>query len=102
MQNSASPKGRTGFIIAIAAIIVFAGISVYNYRKYKTQTIKTTDKHEMIPVNVALSERRYFNWMLEQTGDIRPLLEVDIYPRISGEIIRELYVEKVQNNRIEN
>ena len=94
MENKTVKKGKTGTIIALTAILIFVGFAVFNYVKYKAQKkgeIKTTEK---IPVQVAESKVMNLKSILEQTGDIRPRIEVDVYPKVGGKIIEGLLVEK--------
>lgn len=93
-ENKRLKKGKIGTIIALTAILIFVGFAVFNYVKYKAQKkgeIKTTEK---IPVQVAESKVINLKLILEQTGDIRPRIEVDVYPKVGGKIIEGLLVEK--------
>ena len=94
MENKTVKKGKTGAIIALTAILIFGGFTVFNYVKYKAQKkgeIKTTEK---IPVQVAESKVMNLKSILEQIGDIRSVIEVDVYPKVPGKIIEKLLVEK--------
>ena len=94
MEKHTQSRGKLGFIIAIVAIFVFSGITIYNYRKYKIQKREEITKEDIIPVAVALSEKSHLNRILEQTGNIRPSLEVNVTPKVNGRIIEKIYVEK--------
>ena len=94
MNEKKTHKGKTGLVIAVAAILVFSGITAYNYWKLKTKEKEVSEREEAIPVETAPVEMRRFDWTLEQTGNIRPLLEVSVNPKVGGEIIREIHVEK--------
>ena len=94
MKNKIVKKGKKGTVIALAAILIFAGFAVFNYVKYKAQKkgeIKTTEK---IPVQIAEARSMHLKSILEQTGDIRSVIEVDVYPKVPGKIIEKLLVEK--------
>ncbi len=94
MENKTVKKGKTGTIIAAIVILTFAGFAGFNYIRFKTQKKVEVRTEEKIPVEVAESKVMNLKWILEQTGDIRPMVEVDVYPKVSGEIIEKLIVEK--------
>ena len=94
MENKTVKKGKTGTIIALTAILIFGGFAVYNYVKFKVQKKAEIKTMENIPVQVAESKIMNLKSILEQTGDIRPIIEVDVYPKAGGKIIEKLLVEK--------
>ncbi|MDL1968682.1 MAG: biotin/lipoyl-binding protein, partial [Deltaproteobacteria bacterium] len=94
MENKTLKKGKTGTIIALTAILIFGGFAVYNYVKFKVQEKAEIKTMEKIPVQIAESKIMNLKSILEQTGDIRPMIEVDVYPKVSGKIIEKLLVEK--------
>ena len=94
MTKETGSKGKTGLIIAIVAILIFGGITAYNYRKFTTQKAEEVIREERVPVEVALVEKRPLAWILDQTGDIRPMVQVNVYPKIAGRIIERLLVER--------
>ncbi|MDY6972065.1 MAG: efflux RND transporter periplasmic adaptor subunit, partial [Thermodesulfobacteriota bacterium] len=51
-------------------------------------------REQVVPVEVVISTKRHLDWTLEQTGDIRSLQEVDVYPKVPGKIIEKIVVEK--------
>ena len=94
MKDNAASKGKIVLAIALIAIFAFGGITIYNYWKFKTQKKEEAKKVEIVPVETALVEIKKLDWLLEQTGDIRPLLEVKIHPKVSGEVLEKILVEK--------
>ncbi len=94
MENKTVKKDKKGIIIAAIAIVAFVGFAGFNYIRFKTQKKVEVRTEEKIPVEVAESKVMNLKWILEQTGDIRPMVEVDVYPKVSGEIIEKLLVEK--------
>lgn len=87
-------RGKKGLILATIAILIFGGISLINVTRFIIFKGKTVDKDEKIPVEVVKSKVKDLQWILEETGDIRPMIEVDVYPKVSGKIIEILLVEK--------
>jgi len=94
MRNNATSKRKTGFVIALMSIFIFSGFALHNYWKFKARQKEETKREEIVPVEVASSEKRHLDWTLEQTGDIRSLQEVDVYPKVPGRIIEKILVEK--------
>jgi len=80
------------FIIGIIGLI-FLGL--IGYQIYKTRHQKTIETAiTRIPVKVSQVKYREMTWRLNLTGDILPNREVDVYPKIGGEILEKLYVDK--------
>lgn len=84
MENKTLKKGKTGTIIALTAILIFGGFTVFNYVKYKAQKKGEIKTMEKIPVQIAESKTMNLKSILEQTGDIRPVIKVDVYPKAWG------------------
>jgi len=87
-------KDKRKVIIAAAVVVllIVLGFSVFNYLEVKRQ--KETEKIERIPVQVVRSQVIKLQHLLEQTGDIRPAFEVNVYSKVPGRIIESLPVEK--------
>ncbi|MBE9571955.1 MAG: hypothetical protein IMF11_15100, partial [Proteobacteria bacterium] len=94
MEDKDQKKGKKGIIIAIVLILVFTGFIVFNYVQFISQKKTENTKIENIPVQVAQSKIISMQHILDQTGDIRPMIEVDVYPKVPGKIIEKLLVEK--------
>jgi len=94
MENKPAKKGKKGVVIATIVILIFGGITVFNYLKFRIQKEIQVEKEEKIPVQVAESRFANLKWILEQTGDIRPKVEVAVYPKVPGKIIERLLVER--------
>jgi len=94
MNKDGKSKGKTGIIIVVIAIVVFAGITFNNYWKSRAQKIEEVKRHEIVPVQTAPSKLGYLEWSLELIGDIQPLMEVEVNPKVAGKIIEEIYVER--------
>ena len=90
MENKPAKKGKKGVVIATIVILIFGGITVFNYLKFRIQKEIQVEKEEKIPVQVAESRFANLKWILEQTGDIRPKVEVAVYPKVPGKIIERL------------
>ncbi len=94
MKKNTASKGKTGLVIALIIMFVFGTVTVYSYWKFKTrQKTQVADKNP-IPVETVTATIRRLHVTLEQTGDIRPRLEVNVHPKISGKIIESILVEK--------
>jgi len=94
MKKNTASKGKTGLVIALIIMFVFGTVTVYSYWKFKTrQKTQVADKNP-IPVETVAATIRRLHVTLEQTGDIRPRLEVNVHPKISGKIIESILVEK--------
>ena len=85
-------KKRKVIIAAAVVLLIVLGFSVFNYLEVKRQ--KETEKIERIPVQVVRSQVIKLQHLLEQTGDIRPAFEVNVYSKVPGRIIESLPVEK--------
>jgi HlyD family secretion protein len=94
MKETMVKKGKKGVIIATVLILMFGGFTVFNYIRFKTQKKEEIKKEEKIPVEVTETKFMSLEWVLEQTGEIRPLVEVDVYPKIPGKIIERIMVER--------
>jgi|Deesub1362B_J571_1020462.scaffolds.fasta_scaffold03755_3 HlyD family secretion protein len=87
-------RGIFGWLVAIILILAFGGFSVSNYVRSRTIERPQVIREEKIPVEVKPSRVMDISWILELTGDIRPMREVDVYPKVPGKIIQTLLVEK--------
>ena len=94
MEDKTREKGKKGIIIAVLFILAFAGFTLFNYLQFIGQKKVDGEKIEKIPVQVAESKIISIQHVLDQTGDIRPMIEVNVYPKVPGKIIEELLVEK--------
>ena len=94
MKRITASEGKAAFVIVLILIFAFGGITLYNFWKFRTQKHKEAAKVTAVPVETSSVKTRRFEWVLEQTGDICPILEVNVYPKISGKIIQKIDVEK--------
>jgi len=94
MKKNTASKGKTGFVVALTIIFIFSGVTLYNYWKFKIQKKEEVQRASIIPVETAPAQLKRLAWILEQTGDICPMQEVTVQPKISGKIILNIYVEK--------
>lgn len=83
-----------GWIIAIIFILAFLTFSIYNYLRSRAVERPNVIHKEKIPVEVEPSRVEDIPWILDLTGDIRPILEVDVSPKVPGKIIQKLLVDK--------
>ncbi len=94
MENKIGKKGKKGIIIAIVFILIFIGFIGLNYVRFISQKEAKVEKIEKVSVQVAESKIINIQHILEQTGDIRPMLEVNVYSKVPGKIIERLPVER--------
>ncbi len=94
MENKKDKKAKKGILIAIVLIMVFGSITVVNGVRFFTRRSMDETRAERIPVQVTEARFENLKWTLEQMGDIRPTIEVDVYPKVPGKIIERLLVEK--------
>ena len=94
MENKIGKKGKKGIVVAIVFILIFIGFIGFNYVRFISQKETEVEKIEKVSVQVAESKIINMQHILEQTGDIRPMLEVNVYPKVPGKIIERLPVER--------
>lgn len=87
-------KVKKGLIVALALIVIFGGFTVFNVIKLKKKKMMREEKVTVVPVEVTKSRLMNLKWTLEEVGNIKPELEVNVYPKVSGKIIRKLPVER--------
>ncbi len=82
--------------LLITAIVLglVLGVSYQAYKLYRRQKQVKKQVKISIPVEVAKVEYKKMTWKLDLIGNIKPKQEVNVYPKIAGEILEELYVEK--------
>ena len=94
MEDRAHSKSKKGIIIAILAVFAFGGFAVYNYLKQRSQVHEQVTKAKIAPVEFFTSVKKKLDWFLEQTGEIRPMIEVTVQAKVPGRIIQKIYVER--------
>ncbi|HHW44181.1 MAG TPA: efflux RND transporter periplasmic adaptor subunit [Desulfotomaculum sp.] len=94
MKDKVALKSKTGIIIAFSLILLFVGFAAYNYVQHSEKKKGAVDKTETVPVQVAEARLTDLQGVLELTGEIKPAAMVDVHPKIGGEIIEKIYVEK--------
>jgi len=94
MEREKTRKGSLGFVIAVIAILVFGAITAHNYWKFRTHKEEKIKKNIVVPVETEPARIMKLDWDLEQMGDIRPLREVYVNPKVAGKIIQKIPVEK--------
>ena len=91
---SSKSKGKVGFFIALVIIIVFGAITFFNYWRFRNMKAQEVQRSEIVPVQTAVVQMMALKNTLKLTGDIRPLKEVYVTPKIAGKIIERIFVEK--------
>ena len=87
-------EASKGVVIAVIVAVAFAGFAVFNYARAVKRNIEKLESKNAIPVWVADSRSMNIKQILEQTGNIHPGVEVDVYPKIPGKIIENILVDK--------
>ncbi|MBE3581917.1 MAG: efflux RND transporter periplasmic adaptor subunit [Thermoanaerobacteraceae bacterium] len=93
VENTGDPKVRKVIFIACVLILLLAGFAALTYVRHSAERKSSGKQTESIPVQVAEAKLVNFQRILELTGEINPLSVIDIYPKISGEIIEKMLVE---------
>ena len=91
---SSKSKGKVGLLIALVIIIVFGAITFFNYWRFRNIKAEKVERSEIVPVETAVVQMMALKNILKLTGDIRPLKEVYVTPKIPGKIIEKIFVEK--------
>jgi HlyD family secretion protein len=94
VENERSKTGNKGIIIVVALILFFGCIMVFSLFKLVGKKDSGKVEEEKIHVQVVESKYEDILWILEQTGNIQSLNEVDVYPKVPGKIIETLLIEK--------
>ena len=94
MEKETAKKGKKSLIIATIFILIFGGFAVSNYIRFKLQKKGELKIEEKVPVEVAETKFMNLKWVLEQAGDVRSLVEVNVYPKVSGKVIEKILKEK--------
>ena len=94
MEEERVKKGKKGIIFAVLLALIFVSIFVWNLVQFLEKGDQEREVKEEIPVQTVVSELMDLTWVIEQTGNIKPNVEVNVHPKVPGKIIRELVVEK--------
>ena len=93
MRNHSTANSKltvlAGLFIVICLILL--AVNVWRAKHQKTITVLNT---EIIPVAVAPAAYGELDWFTEVTGDLKPLASTDLYAKIPGKVIEEIFVEK--------
>jgi len=93
MARDPKSKGKFGLVIALIAIFIFTGLTLFNYHRYKNLKAKKVNETEIVPVETGKAHYALLKRVLELTGEIRPIQEVYVTPKIPGKIIQEILVD---------
>ncbi|MDO9263142.1 MAG: efflux RND transporter periplasmic adaptor subunit, partial [Desulfosalsimonadaceae bacterium] len=93
MRNHTTANSKltvlAGLFIVICLILL--AVNVWRAKDRKTTTVPNT---EIIPVAVAPAAYGELDWFTEVTGDLKPLASTDLYAKIPGKVIEQIFVEK--------
>ena len=94
MAESTQSKGKKFRIIIIAGILILAGLIAYNVFHFWISKGPAVKAPEKIPVKTVVAGMAEMDNTLVLTADIRPRLEVNVFPKVPGKIIEKILVEK--------
>lgn len=84
--------GRKGKWYIFALVILFAGFTLYRvWAITQKKTVTQRTKRSEIPVQISPVVLKPITYSISMTGDILPLMQVDLFPKISG-YIENIYV----------
>jgi membrane fusion protein (multidrug efflux system) len=89
-------KTATSKLTAVAGLLILVclalvAVNVWRARNQKETTIEKTD---IIPVAVVPAATGELDWYTELTGDLKPMESADLFAKIPGKIIEQIFVEK--------
>ncbi len=88
------PVSRKKVLLATVIAVIIAGLaaySVFTYMETRSITYSTTEK---IPVRTFVVTTRTLDHTIGLTADIRPIAEVDVFPKVPGKIIEQILVDR--------
>lgn len=94
MEGGNRPRGKKGAIIAVAVIGILAVIIVFNVFDSRFSRAPVEKVMEEIPVQTVVARMTELDRTLELTADIRPIWEVNVFPKVPGKIIEKILVDK--------
>lgn len=84
--------GRKGKWYIFALVILFGGFTLYRvWAITQKKTVTQRTKRSEIPVQISPVVLKPITYSISMTGDILPLMQVDLFPKISG-YIENIYV----------
>ena len=94
MENPEQKKGKTGLVLAALAIAAFGTFAGYNIQKARVPKAESQKTERRAPVTVARARSVSFDKSLDLTGEIRPWNEAVVLPKIPGQVIQAILVNK--------
>ncbi len=89
-SKNARKSLRWAFLLAVLGIAAFALYQVWGFTQKRTPSQRVGQIE--IPVQVTPATRRNITYFLTATADIAPLMQVDLFPKVSG------YLERIAVN----
>jgi len=81
-------------LVGLILVIIGLGVSYQVYKLYQRSQHREKKLEVKVPVKVSKVQHRQMTWKLNLIGNIKPKQEVNVYPKIAGEILEKLLVEK--------
>lgn len=86
-------KSRSTLIIGSVIGILFLIVAI-NLIRFILKGSEKVQIKESIPVETTIVEKKNIAVIISQVGEVRSQVEINVYPKIPGKIIKEIYVEK--------
>jgi membrane fusion protein (multidrug efflux system) len=94
MSTSGAEKRRTGLVWAVLVIAGFAVFTGVNIVKQMQADETPPEAKEAVPVAVFQATRRTLESRLSLIGNVQPAIAVNVFSRVSGQIIASIAVDK--------
>jgi RND family efflux transporter MFP subunit len=87
-------RAKKGMVIALFLIAAFLAFAMFNFLRYLNRTPAPSPAPAPVPVEVRTAVVMSLERTLDLTGDLRPEVEVEVLPKLSGRIIESILVNK--------
>ena len=88
------PDNRKKVLLATAVAAIIAGLAAYSVFTFMGTRSSAPSATEKIPVRTLVVQTRALDRTIVLTADIRPMAEVDVFPKIPGKIIEQILVDR--------
>jgi len=88
------PDNRKKVLLATAVAAIIAGLAAYSVFTFMGTRSSAPSATEKIPVRTLVVQTRALDRTIVLTADIRPMAEVDVFPKVPGKIIEQILVDR--------